>query len=71
MADSLPPADRQDDAIVKPDGQPAAAYPGMPRWVKIVGTIALIFVLLVGIMHLTGYAPTRHTLPAEHGVQQP
>ena len=52
-----------------------------PRWVKIVGIIALVLVLLVGIMLLTGvggdHGPGRHipsgghTRPIEHGVQQP
>ena len=50
-------------------------YPGMPRWVKISGIIALVLVLLVGIMLVTGlggsHGPGRHVLPVEHGVQQP
>ena len=35
-----------------------------PRWVKLVGIIALILVLLLGILHLTGsggnHGPSRH-----------
>jgi hypothetical protein len=46
-------------------------YPGTPRWVKIAGIIALVLILLVGIRHLSGLAPTRHTPPIEHGAQQP
>lgn len=47
------------------------SYPGTPRWVKLAGIIALVLVLLVGIVHLTGVAPRGHTSPIEHGVQQP
>ena len=47
------------------------SYPGTPRWVKIAGIIALVLVLLVGIMHLSGVAPTGHTTPIEHGARQP
>ena len=43
------------------------AYPGTPRWVKILGIIALVLVLLFGIAHLTGVAPTSHTPPIQHG----
>jgi hypothetical protein len=71
MADSLPPADRGADASVSSDGPSAAIYPGTPRWVKVAGIIALIFVFLVGIVHLAGVAPSGHTAPVEHGVQKP
>jgi hypothetical protein len=44
-----------------PDPPP---YPGAPRWVKVSGLIALVLVLLVGIIVLTGIAgehgPGRH-----------
>jgi hypothetical protein len=53
MADSVPPADRGADASVSSDGPSATAYPGTPRRVKVAEIIAPIFVLLVGIMHLT------------------
>jgi hypothetical protein len=46
-------------------------YPGTPRWVKIAGIIALVLVLLVGIMHVTGSAPSGHMPSVEHGVRQP
>jgi hypothetical protein len=46
-------------------------YPGAPRWVKVAGIIALVLVLLVGIMHLSGVAPTGHTPSIERGAQQP
>jgi hypothetical protein len=39
-------------------------YPGTPRWVKVSGLIALVLVLLVGIMLVTGgggaHGPRRH-----------
>jgi len=36
---------------------------GLPRWVKILGIIALIVVLLVVILMLTGGGPGGHTPP--------
>ncbi len=46
-----------------------------PRWVKIFGMAALVLVLLVAVLHLSGVAgvpgPGFHTLPTEHGVQRP
>ena len=46
-------------------------YPGTPRWVKLAAMIVLVLVLLVGIMHLSGVAPSGHTQPIDHGVRQP
>jgi hypothetical protein len=46
-------------------------YPGTPRWVRIAGIITLVVVVLVGITHLSGVAPSDHTPPIEHGVRQP
>jgi hypothetical protein len=60
-------------------------YPGTPRWVKLSGLIALVLVLLVGIVLVTGVGgahgpgrhmpsgggPGGHTPPIEHGVQRP
>jgi hypothetical protein len=43
------------------------AYPGTPRWVKLLGIITLVLVLLVAIAHLTGVAPTGHMPPVRHG----
>lgn len=66
-----------------PDSPP---YPGTPLWVKVLGIIALVLVLLFVVSHLTGggsHGPSRHmpsgdagghTPPSsvtEHGVQQP
>jgi hypothetical protein len=39
---------------------------GMPRWVKVLGIIAVVLLLLLGIMMLIGgeHGPGRHTPPA-------
>src|SRR5207248_1679354 len=34
-----------------------------PRWVKLLGLMALVLVLLFVILHLTGTAPGGHTVP--------
>jgi hypothetical protein len=44
-----PSADR-DEPIV---GRPA----GTPRWVKVLGVLVLLLVLLVAVLHLTGNSP--------------
>jgi hypothetical protein len=46
-------------------------YPGTPRWVKVLGIIAIFLVLLVVIMLLTGHGPGRHTLSGHAGGQVP
>ena len=70
-----------DDPGVRPNhGSP----PGIPRWVKVFGIVALILILLVAIIMFTGiggqHGPDRHmrsgdaggnTPPIEQGVQQP
>jgi hypothetical protein len=48
--------------------------PATPQWVKILVVIALLVVLLVGGLHLTGYSPMgpgSHAPPAENGAIQP
>lgn len=61
MADTPPPSDSREDTGTGPGlGSP----PGMPRWVKVFGIIALILVVLV-ILMLTGvfgqaHGPGRH-----------
>ena len=50
--------------------------PGMPRWVKAFGLLAVVLLLLVVILHLTGLGPGDHVhmvVPsaAEAGVRQP
>lgn len=52
MAD-LPP-----DSGVRPA---ADRPPGTPRWVKVFGIIAVIVILLIAIMLLTGHGPGRHS----------
>ncbi len=46
-----------------------------PRWVKVFGIIALVLVLLIAIVLITGlggeHGPGRHTPPIEHSTQQP
>ena len=44
-------------------------YPGTPRWVKVFGIIAIVVVLLVVIMLLTGHGPGRHAPSGEAGGQ--
>jgi hypothetical protein len=40
--------------------------PGTPRWVKVVGIIAVVLLLLLGIIILIGgeHGPSRHAPPA-------
>ena len=42
-------------------------YPGTPRWIKVFGIIAIVVVLLVVFMLLTGHGPGRHTLSDDAG----
>jgi hypothetical protein len=44
-------------------------YPGTPRWVKVFGIIAIVVVLLVVFMLLTGHGPGRHMPSGEAGGQ--
>ena len=50
------------------------SIPGAPWWVKAFGIVAVVLVLLVVILHLTGRSPGGHMhMPAadaaEHGVR--
>jgi len=48
--------------------------PKTPRWVKAFGTVLIVLVVLIIILHLTGNSlggPGSHTMPLQHGVQQP
>ena len=57
MTDRSPYPDTSDDTGVGPDrGSP----PSTPRWVKVFGIIALVVVLLVAIMLISGHGPGRH-----------
>lgn len=61
MAHPPPYPDSGDDAGVGPDREPTT---GTPRWVKVVGIIALIVILLVVIAILAGggeHGPGRHS----------
>jgi hypothetical protein len=40
-------------------------YPGAPRWVKVLGIIAIVVVLLFVIMLLAGHGPGRHAPSGE------
>jgi hypothetical protein len=46
-------------------------YPGTPRWVKVVGIIAVVLVLLFVILHLTGNRFRFHTSSGNHGGHTP
>ena len=56
--------------LVEPDREPP---PGTPRWVKAFGIIAIVLILALAGLHLTGNAPTH--MPGsgttEHGMQAP
>ncbi|MBI4496381.1 MAG: hypothetical protein HY689_00555 [Chloroflexi bacterium] len=60
---------------MEPDRGPTVPYPGTPRWVKVLGIIAIVLVLLVVVILFTGlggqHGPGRHLPPIAHGVQQP
>ena len=62
MADSPPYPDTGDAAGAGPDHGSTA---GTPRWVKVCAAIALLLILLLGVMLLTGgpgeHGPRRHT----------
>ncbi|MBI2934702.1 MAG: hypothetical protein HYY29_03925 [Chloroflexi bacterium] len=61
-----------EDSGAMPGGGPGT---GTPRWVKIFGIIALVLILLVVVLHLTGRGfRGGHTPPSqigEHGLQPP
>jgi hypothetical protein len=57
-------------------GHKTQSIPGMPRWVKAFGIVAVVLVLLVVILHLTRHGFGDHmSMPAadvrEHGIRQP
>ncbi len=68
MAESPPHPDSYDDT----GGHgPTTAT---PRWVKVFGIIALVLILLVGVLLLTGggnHGPGRHTPSGEAGGHTP
>ena len=46
-------------------------YPGTPRWVKAFGIVAIVLVVLVAIMLLSGHGPGRHTSSGNAGGRVP
>jgi hypothetical protein len=78
-------SDPGDDTRMRPDrGSTPSTPPPTPRWVKVFGIIAIVVVLLVGIILITGIGgphglgrhmpsgdPGGDTPPIEQGVQQP
>jgi hypothetical protein len=58
---------------VEPDHESSlGSPPSMPRWVKVLGIMTLILVLLVGIMLLTGeHGPGRHAPSADVARETP
>ena len=80
MADRPPNPETGNDTGVGPGRE----YPGIPRWVKVSGLIALVLVLLVVVMMVAGvggqHGPGRHmpsggagsyTSPITLGAQRP
>ena len=47
------------------------SYPGTPRWVIAFGIVAIVLVVLVAIMLLSGHGPGRHTSSGDAGGQVP
>jgi len=83
MYGKLPDVDLENRALEEAPMADLPPYPGTPRWVKIVGIIALVLVLVVSIALVTGvgggHGPLRHTpsggagghtLSVAHGLQQ-
>jgi hypothetical protein len=80
MADLPPSPDSNGNTDVGPSH---GSTPGIPRWVKVFGIVALVLVLLVIIMlfvsggshgpgrHIPSGDAGNHTSPIAHGVQQP
>ena len=57
-----------------PEGADYESPPKTPRWVKAFGIALIVLILLIIILHLTGNSlggPGSHTMPLQHGVQQP
>jgi hypothetical protein len=70
------------DRVERPDTGGEGKAPPMheaayttPRWVKVFGLAAVVLVMLVVVLHVSGIGgmpgPGLHTAPTEHGVQRP
>lgn len=75
MADVPPYPDDQSDTGDDTGAGPYGGLPtGTPRWVKVLGGIAIVLVLLVGTALLTGggsHGPGRHTPSGDAGGPTP
>lgn len=64
MADSSPSSNTGDDTGVRTDaGTTTDTPPGMPLWVKVIGIVVLVLVLLFAIMGFASggiHGPGRH-----------
>ena len=54
MAPPSPSEGTVADTSAEPSPSSTAAYPGTPRWVKVLGVVALVVVLLFLGVHLAG-----------------
>jgi hypothetical protein len=67
MADPPRKPDSKGDCDVEPDRESTT---GIPRWVWLSGIVAIIVVLLVAVLLLTGvggeHGPSRHTSSGAH-----
>ena len=70
VARPTPYPDAGDDAGMEPDRE---SPPSTPRWVKAFGIIAIVLILALAGLHLTGNAPTHMpgSSGTEHGMQAP
>ena len=53
-----------------PENPKPPTAPGMTRWVKISGSIAIILIVLVVVLHLSGNSPMHHSPAPEPQGQQ-
>jgi hypothetical protein len=64
MSNPIPYSKTDDETDARSDRGSGAAYPGMPRWVKVAGIVVVALVLLVVIFMIVGggaHSPGRHT----------
>ena len=69
MVDPTPDPDTGNET---PPGPDLDSADGTPLWVKVFGIVALVFIVLLVVLLLTGgHGPGRHTMPAAPGHQLP